>query len=575
MMCKGIAAARGKALAEAMLIETMLHFDFEKKSKESIQTEIARVKNAISQIDRQMELQEERMRKRGETMQFEMVQMQRTMLRDGVFFENVKCEIEKGFAADSAVFRCIEEQCSMMENIGDEYLAARAEDFRDIGNRIIYSILGKRYPDIENLKKDVILVGENIPPSLLVSGNRNKIKGILLSKGSKTAHVCILASNMGIPAVVGCEGIEKIKNETMLFLDGITGKVFWELDVEELKEASKVVLRYQEKQQVLEKYKNRKGITKDGISIQVLANIMDADATVKALEVGAEGVGLFRTEFLYMGRQTLPTEQEQFLVYKQAADVMKEKMVVIRTMDIGGDKDAEALRLNKEENPFLGYRAIRICLDKKELFITQIKAILRAAVYGNVRIMFPMISCMEELDQALLCVEQAKKELDDDKEKYDKTVPVGMMVEVPSVAVMASAFIKKVDFCSIGSNDLTQYTLAVDRQNEKISPLYDYFDPGVLSLIQGTIKACLEAGKECSLCGEMAADPLAIPILIGMGLKKFSVNPSMIPLVKHLLALCEFDELQMSTKQIIQNDKRTKIKEEIKSLLDKEYQSWL
>lgn len=575
MIRKGIAAARGKALAEAMLIETVPLPDLCKKRTGSVDDEFDKVSSAISSIDKQMQVQEKILGDQEEALSLEIIQMQRTMLLDQVFHENIKQEIEKGFAADSAVFHCIEQQCEIMENLGDEYLAARAEDFRDVGTRVVCHILGKKYPAINNLEKNVILVGENIPPSLLAGGDVEKIQGILLSKGSKTAHVCILASNMGIPAVVGCSGIEDIKNEEMLFLDGIAGEVSWDMDQDTLQKAEADTVQYQEKQRILQKYTNKKGMTCDGVPVQVLANIMDAEAAVKALECGAEGVGLFRTEFLYMGTRKLPAEEEQFLVYKEAAETMKERPLVIRTMDIGGDKEAEALQLPEEENPFLGYRAIRICLDRKELFVTQIKAILRAGIYGNIQIMFPMISCMEELEQALACVEQAKNQLDKEQMQYNAHIPVGMMVEVPSVAVMASAFIKKVDFFSIGSNDLTQYTLAVDRQNENIASLYDYFDPAVLTLISGTIEACKNEGKECSVCGEMAADPLAVPVLLGMGLKKFSVNPSMVPLVKHLLSVVRFEDFQALSRKLLSTGERTQIKKEIRSILSEEYQSWL
>lgn len=575
MMCKGIAAARGKALAAAMLVETVPPPDLCKKRTGSVEDEVDKVRSAISDINGQMQIQEEYLKNKQESLRLEIVQMQRTMLLDQVFHESVKQEIEKGFAADSAVFRCIEKQCEMLENLGDEYLAARAEDFRDVGTRVVCHILERTYPEVNSLEKDVILVGENIPPSLLAGGDTEKIRGILLEKGSKTAHVCILASNMGIPAVVGCAGIDRIKNEEMLFLDGITGEVFWDMDQDALAKAEVDTIQYQQKQSILQKYKNEKAITDDGMSVQVLANIMDAEAAVKAAEYGAEGVGLFRTEFLYMGRRRLPTEEEQFCAYKKAAETMKEKALTIRTMDIGGDKEAEALQMPKEENPFLGYRAIRICLDREELFITQVKAILRAGIYGNIKMMFPMISCMEELEQALSCVEKAKRKLDEEQVQYNPRIPVGMMVEVPSAAIMASAFIKKVDFFSIGSNDLTQYTLAVDRQNENIASLYDYFDPAVLTLIKGTIEACAKEGKECSVCGEMAADPLAVPVLLGMGLKKFSVNPSMVPLVKYLLSISRFEDCQTLSMKLISIQERKKIKKQIRSILTKEYRSWL
>lgn len=575
MIGRGIAASRGKALARAMAAETQQQIDLEKKSKENLLHSVERVKEAIDSIAEEMKDEETRLEGEEEAMRLEIVQMQHTMLSDAVFHDSIRKELEEGYAPESAVARCIEAQCRMLEAIGDAYLAARTDDFRDVGNRIICRLLGKRYPDLGKLEEDVILTGENISPSVLAGAKKGKVKGLLLAKGSRTAHVCILAANMGIPAVVGCIGAEKIKDGDMVFVDGTAGKAAWEMDEAARADALAETVSYQEKQKILEKYTEKKGQTKDKVSVQIMANIMDAQAAEQAKQMGAEGVGLFRTEFLYMGRKDLPGEEEQFQAYKKAAEMLQGQPLVIRTMDIGGDKQSEALEIPAEENPFLGYRAIRICLERKELFFTQLKAVLRASAYGNVRVMFPMISSMAELEEALACLQKAKDELDQQRIAYDKDIQTGMMVEVPSTAILASRFIKKVDFFSIGSNDLTQYALAVDRQNEKVCGLYDYFDPGVLHLIYTVIRACEQENKECCLCGEMASDPLAVPVLLGMGLKKFSVNPSAVPLVKYILSKCEYKKIKHDVQCMLEMDDRRQIKEEAMALLDEEYRSWL
>lgn len=417
------------------------------------------------------------------------------------------------------------------------------------------------YPDLSNLDEEVIVTGENIPPSLLADGDSSKICGLLMEKGSKTAHVCILAANMGIPVLVGCKGLKEIENREVVFLNAVEGYAKCAMSGEELIQAQQNVREYQKKVEELQIYKKRPAVTKDGKKIELHANIMDTGHLDQVIENGLDGIGLFRTEFLYMNRNTLPGEMEQYAVYKNVVMKMAPHVVTIRTMDIGGDKEVEALQLPQEQNPFLGYRAIRICLDRTDLFKTQLRAILRASIHGKIQMMFPMISSMEELDRALGILESVKEELNKEGVAYDINMPIGIMVEVPSTAVMADAFIKKVDFFSIGSNDLTGYTIAVDRQNEKMEKLYDYFHPSVLKLIEITIKACKDEGKSCSLCGEMAADPMAVPVLIGMGLRKFSVNSAAASRVKKELEKWDVDMAEKLVFQIKNLDSAVKIKD--------------
>lgn len=544
MVRSGITAFNGKVIGKALFIQNPPTINPDCKRSETESESLQKVSQAIDCISKDMVRKIDRYGKLDDSMKLDIVNMQKTMLTDQVFFENIQNTINEGYSAEASVHRCVEAQCAMLEELGDAYLAERVEDFRDVGNRLICQILGKNYPDLSILEEDVILVGENIPPSLLADGDERHIKGMLMTKGSKTAHVCILAANMGIPSLVGCMDVEGLKDKEILFLNATEGKAIYNLSDSEIFQAEKEVEKYQKMIEKMSIYKGKPAETKDGVRIQLLVNIMDAGSVEKIFEVGADGVGLFRTEFLYMNNKKLPTEMEQFSIYRSVAEKLAPMPVTIRTMDIGGDKEVESLHLAKEENPFLGYRAIRICLNQTEIFKQQLRAILRASAYGKIQIMFPMISCMEELEQAQEILEDAKTELLAEGIEFDQGILTGMMVEVPSVAIMAERFIEKVDFFSIGSNDLTQYTLAVDRQNEKISGLYDYFHPAMLNLIRNSIEACIRAGKPCSLCGEMAADIQAVPILLGLGLRKFSVNPSLVLAVKQVLANSSVDEVK-------------------------------
>lgn len=561
MIQKGIVAVTGKAIGKAFVLCGVPQITGEEKNGCEKEEAIQHIRKVIDSLAEIMEKKLCDSKLNINAMQKEIIEMQRTILTDQVFYDNIVCEVMKGYSPEAAVYRCVEEQCKMLEALADPYLAERAGDFHDVGERLICGLLGIEYPDLSNLDEEVIVVGENIPPSLLADGDSSRICGLLMEKGSKTAHVCILAANMGIPVLVGCPGIKEIENRDTVFLNAVEGYAKHVMSGEELIQAQQNVKEYQEKVEELQIYQKRSAVTKDGEKIELHANIMDTCHLEKVIENGLDGIGLFRTEFLYMNRKSLPGEMEQYAVYKNVVTKMAPHVVTIRTMDIGGDKEVEALGLPQEQNPFLGYRAIRICLDRIDLFKTQLRAILRASIHGKIQMMFPMISCMEELDRALEILETVKEELNKEGVAYDINMPIGIMVEVPSTAVMADAFIKKVDFFSIGSNDLTGYTIAVDRQNEKMENLYDYFHPSVLKLIEIIIKACKNEGKSCSLCGEMAADPMAVPVLIGMGLRKFSVNAAAASGVKRELEKWSVDKAEKLVLQIKNLDSAVKIKD--------------
>lgn len=561
MIQKGIVAVTGKAIGKAFVLCGIPQITGEEKNGCEKEEAVQHIRKVIDSLAEIMEKKLCDSKLNINAMQKEIIEMQRTILTDQVFYDNIVCEVMKGYSPEAAVYRCVEEQCKMLEALADPYLAERVGDFHDVGERLICGLLGIEYPDLSNLDEEVIVVGENIPPSLLADGDSSRICGLLMEKGSKTAHVCILAANMGIPVLVGCPGIKEIENRDTVFLNAVEGYAKHVMSGEELIQAQQNVKEYQEKVEELQIYQKRSAVTKDGEKIELHANIMDTCHLEKVIENGLDGIGLFRTEFLYMNRKSLPGEMEQYAVYKNVVTKMAPHVVTIRTMDIGGDKEVEALGLPQEQNPFLGYRAIRICLDRIDLFKTQLRAILRASIHGKIQMMFPMISCMEELDRALEILENVKEELNKEGVAYDINMPIGIMVEVPSTAVMADAFIKKVDFFSIGSNDLTGYTIAVDRQNEKMENLYDYFHPSVLKLIEIVIKACKNEGKPCSLCGEMAADPMAVPVLIGMGLRKFSVNAAAASGVKRELEKWSVDKAEKLVLQIKNLDSAVKIKD--------------
>ncbi len=459
--------------------------------------------------------------------QAEVLSVQHTMLLDKQFVDGVKENIGRGYSAQAAVQRESDSRCAFFESLEDPFFKERAFDVKDLCQRIICELRGEPYHDLAVLDSEVIVVAQDIPPSVMTTTDAAKVKGIATMTGGKTSHTAILAANMQIPAVVGCgEALSVITDGDLVFINGVSGEVETGFDEARLREIQQEIMHYQLRQAQLKEYAHKTTETKDGGKIALFANIMDSKSIDKLLSVGAEGVGLFRTEFLYMDRKVLPDENEQYEAYSSVALKLAGLPVIIRTMDIGGDKKADCLGLEGEENPFLGYRAIRISLDRVDLFMTQLRACLRASVDGNVSIMLPMVSGIDEIRKAKDLLEQAKESLRKDQKKFNDHINLGIMIEIPSAAIMAEELIKQVDFFSIGSNDLTQYTLAADRQNPKVANIYSHFEPAVIRLIRMAVSAANNASKLCGLCGAMASDPLAIPLLLGLGLKEFSVNPA-------------------------------------------------
>jgi phosphotransferase system enzyme I (PtsI) len=438
--------------------------------------------------------------------------------------------------ANDAVIEVIDDAVEMFDGMKDEYMSARAADVQDIGNRILKNI-NQSQQNIKHIFEDnTIIIAEEISPSDAIMMDINKIIGFATEVGGKTSHTAILAKSKGIPAVIGCgAALQSIQNNDTIIVDGIEGIIIINPSIDSINEYRLKQAVFINETQLLKSLKTISATTIDGREIKLSANISNADEMEDSFNYGCEGVGLFRTELLFMNRNSFPTEEEQFEFYKKVAIKSKNKTVVVRTIDIGGDKQLSYFGLPNEENPFLGYRAIRICLDQKDIFNTQLKAILRAGKFGNFKIMFPMICNVEELRLAKKILEETKDELKKNNIEFAENIPVGIMVEVPSAAITADILAKEVDFFSIGTNDLCQYTLAVDRGNEKIKDLYDPYNPAVLRLISYVIEQAHKYKIEVGMCGELASDPLATLLLIGMGLHEFSMSAVSVPSIKNII----------------------------------------
>ncbi len=565
MITSGIPVCPGKVLCKTHLLNPIPHFDLEKKCSCDVSTTKKEVRQAIAEIVRQLEQVAQSL----STQEAELVEVQQTMLEETCFLEEIDLYISQGYSAEASVLRAARTQENLLRELEDEYLSARAEDMHDASHRVACLLTGASFPDLSHLNEPVIVVAEELLPSMLMSANLKNICGIIIQNGTRTSHVSILASSLDIPTLVGCADAMKLPYDKVIFLDSESGKVFYEL--EDYSSQQQQAAAYFEEKQRLKDYCHMPADTADGKKMVVVANIVEPLVLKKVKEQGMAGVGLFRTEFLFMNRTAPPDEEEQYQIYHLAAQTLEDKVLTIRTMDIGGDKEVDYLQLPKEENPFMGFRAIRICLNRSELFKTQLRAILRASTKGNIRIMFPMIATMDELNQALELLEQCRQELRKEKVAFDENLPVGIMVEIPSAVVMLDKMADKIQFVSIGSNDLVQYTYAADRLNKSVEYLYNFMDPAVLRLIAYTIRTCKEAGIECSLCGEMAGDAMGLAALMALGLIKFSVSPSLGLITKKRITLLNYGALGAAGKQMLNCDTAVQAVAVLRQALPEEY----
>ena len=563
---KGIPASPGVAVGKAYVYAKEFTIVERKVKKSEVKGELKKFRIALERSKKQiLEIKEKTLREIGEK-EANIFQAQLLMLEDPMFVNEVENKIRCGKNAEAAVNEVVENLVSTFSAIKDEYLKERALDIQDIGERVIKNLLG--YDGSPELTQRVVVIAKNLTPSDTVCMNIKRVLGFATEVGGTTSHTAIIAREYGIPAVVGVANLtEKVKPGELVIVDGNKGLVIIQPDKKTANQYIKIGREIKRHSEQLKKFACLPAVTADGHRIEVAANIGNLNEVKIALTYGAEGVGLLRTEFLYLDRATPPSEEEQFKVYSQIAQSLGGKPVIVRTLDIGGDKPLPYLKMPKELNPFLGSRGIRISLEEPDIFKEQLRAILRASVYGNLKIMFPMISTLEEVKTAKNILNEAKEELRTRSIPFKEDIEVGIMIETPSAALMADALVKEVDFFSIGTNDLTQYTLAVDRTNQKISGLYDALHPAVIRLINNTVKAAHKKGKWTGICGELASDPEAVPILIGLSLDELSVNPPSIPNVKKLIRSISYNDAEQLAKKAIKMTNAKEVRNLVKAFM--------
>lgn len=528
-MIKGIAASSGIAIAKAYKL-VMPDLTVTKRTVENIDEEIARYEEAMNKTAKELEMIKEAAVKNLSAEEAAVFDAHALVLSDPEMKSQVEDKIKnEKMNADAALEEVSNMFIGMFESMGDEYFRERAADIKDVSRRLLATLLGKPLPNPALINEEVVIIADDLTPSDTAQLNKNLVKGFATNIGGRTSHSAIMARSLEIPAVVACKTItEEVKDGDMIVLDGSDGIIIINPSEEEINTYQVKRDDFIAYREELKKLKNEKTVTTDGHHVELVANIGSPKDIEGVLENGAEGVGLYRTEFLYMESAELPTEDEQFEAYKAVLEGVNGNPVVVRTLDIGGDKEIAAIDLPKEMNPFLGVRAIRLCFQKEDIFRTQLRALLRASVYGDLRIMFPMIATLNEFRKAKGILLEEKSKLLEEGTKVSDSIQVGIMIEIPAAAVLADQFAKEVDFFSIGTNDLIQYTFAADRMSSSISYLYQPFNPSILRLIKNVIDAAHAEGKWAGMCGEMAGEALAAPLLIGLGLDEFSMSATSI-----------------------------------------------
>ncbi|AZU61342.1 phosphoenolpyruvate--protein phosphotransferase [Neobacillus mesonae] len=533
---QGIAASNGIAIAKAYrLVEPNL--SFEQSTIEDASAEVERYRQALAKAKSELETIRDRAKvdlgpDKAAIFEAHLLVLSdpelNTPIEDKITSEKVNAESALKETADMFVM--------MFEQMDNEYMRERAADIRDVTKRVLAHLLGVQLPNPSMIAEEVIIVAEDLTPSDTAQLNRQFVKGFTTNIGGRTSHSAIMARSLEIPAVVGTKtAVEEIHNGDLVIVDGLKGEVHINPTPELVEQYRQVHQEYENQKAEWAKLVNESTVSKDGHHVELAANIGTPNDLKGVAANGGEGVGLYRTEFLYMGREQLPTEEEQFEAYKAVLEGMNGKPVVVRTLDIGGDKELPYLELPKEMNPFLGFRAIRLCLEEQGIFRTQLRALLRASTFGNLKIMFPMIATLDEFRSAKAILEEEKQKLISEGQKVADQIELGIMVEIPSTAVLADQFAKEVDFFSVGTNDLIQYTMAADRMNQRVSYLYQPYSPSILRLVKMVIDAAHAEGKWAGMCGEMAGDETAIPILLGLGLDEFSMSATSILKARSLI----------------------------------------
>ena len=569
-MITGIPASPGIVFGKALVLkEEKIVLDTQKISEDQIEGEVARFyagrEAAVEQLN---SIHQRALKSLGEE-KAAIFEGHLMILEDEELEEEIIDYLRSNKVnASVAASKIIDQQVEMLSEIDDEYLKERAGDIRDIGNRLIKNILGMHIVDLGDITEESILVAYDLTPSETAQLNLEKVLGFITDIGGRTSHTSIMARSLELPAIVGTNNVTaRVNTGDYLILDAVNNRVYVNPTQAEIDELKTLEAKLAEEKAELAKLKDLPAVTLDGHKVDVVANIGTIRDCEGAHRNGAEGVGLYRTEFLFMDRDQLPSEEEQFIAYKEVVEAMEGRLVVLRTMDIGGDKELPYLNLPKEMNPFLGWRAVRIALDRREILHAQLRAVLRASAFGKLAVMFPMIISVEEILELKSVLETLKAELRAEGKAFDENIQVGVMVETPSAAVNAKFLAKEVDFFSIGTNDLTQYTLAVDRGNELISHLYNPMSPSVLGLIKQVIDASHAEGKWTGMCGELAGDERATLLLLGMGLDEFSMSAISVPRIKKLIRHVNYQEVKALADEALEKPTATEIEQLIQAFL--------
>ena len=563
-MLKGKGISEGIGIGKALVLKKE-EIKIEKSKIENIDLELKKLEVSLNSVIK--ETQE--LINKSNNDQKQILEAYLMILQDETLIEKSKELIKnENLNCVYAVEQGMNEIITNFRNIPDEYISERANDIQDIKNRIISKLLQIEEKDFSKIEPATIIVTQELTTSDTAKINMKNVSGIISEIGGTNSHVSIIARNKQIPMIIRVENVvEQIADGDVVVIDGEKGDIHINPTIEQMAKYQNLQKQDEQEKQRLEKFKNVVAKTRDGYQVEVSSNIGKTSDLEDVLKFGADGIGLFRTEFLFMDSPQMPTEDEQFESYKKIAENMKDKLSIIRTLDAGGDKDIPYLNLEKEDNPFLGYRAIRLCLGNLELFKIQLRAVLRASIYGNLAIMFPMISVIDELRQAKQVLEECKKELDEKNIKYNKEIKVGMMIEIPAAAIMAETFAKECDFFSIGTNDLIQYTIAAERGNTKIANLYTKNHPAILKLIKQTIDAAHKNGIFCGMCGEAASNFQYIPLLIGMGLDEFSMNSSAILQAKKTITKLNKKDCEKLVDEVLQFSSDKEVEKKLKEFI--------
>ena len=570
MKIYGVGAAEGIGIGVAKVVREQ-NVEVAKKTVSDSEAEVNNFMRVLDITKAETEEMAQALEKNASAKEAEILFGHIMLMSDPMLVDEIVNRIKgESVCAEYVIEEVCNQYAAVFASMDDELMQQRATDMIDIKTRLIKKVLGIENTDLSKLPYGSILVAKDLTPSMTAGLNPNNVLGIVTQFGGKTSHSAILARALEIPAVVGLSNLpEDISDDTDILLDGESGEVIILPTDAEKSDYENKKKKYDTNKEMLKKYRELPSISKDGKKVEIAGNIGSPEDVKKVIENGGEGIGLFRTEFLFMDRDCMPTEEEQFESYKEVATAMEGKPVIIRTLDIGGDKEIPYMGIVQDENPFLGYRAIRLCLDRKDdIYIPQLRALLRASAFGNIKIMLPLITSMDEIREAKALISDIKKELDEKNIAYNKSIEVGIMVETAAASLLADIFAKEVDFFSIGTNDLIQYTMSVDRGNVKIAGLYSPFSPAVLRSINRIITEGKKAGIMVGMCGEAAADPLLIPVLLAWGMDEFSMSASSILKSRQIISGCDSKDLKAKVDKVLEMSTESEIKEYLKKLTE-------